>query len=669
MTQVHRTFCRICVGVCGMEVEVDDDGGQVTAVRGDAEHPISHGYTCTKGRALAAIHADPARLDTPLARDASGALQPTGWDETWADIEARLADVLRTAGPDSVGFFLGGGIMLDATGYWAVKRLQRQLPQTNRYSTMSIDSAPKYRVGELMAGTYALLPHADPDAQLVIMFGTNPVVSHGQSPMFENPVERLRAAKERGEVWVVDPRTTESARLAGHHLAVRPGADYAVLAFLVRAALDGVDRDALARRAIHVDELAAAVEPFTASHAAAVAGVAEDDLDRLRDAVARAGRLAVLTGTGVTMSPAGNAVEWLTWALLILTDSLDQPGGMWFNPGWFARLDERPALPTANRGDAPPPTRPDLAPLMGEWPAAVIPGEIEAGNLRALFVLGSNPVPSLPDTLTVEAAFRQLDLLVVADVVRTATTDLATHVLACHAQLERADVGLLNDLFNPVVSATYTPAVLARHPGRRSPWWIVERIGRTLGVDVLPDGVDADTATDDDILALAVGADALDELRGGDRPWATRPSPVFGWTEPRLPLGAWDLAPPALVDQLATLAAPPSLVVTPRRQPKRMNTQSMREGDRPEVLLHPDDAAAAGVADGDLVDVTSATGSLRLVARVTDATRPGAASIPHGWADCNVNVLVSAHDVDPLTGMPRSSGTAVAVHAVVPAAR
>ena len=129
----------------------------------------------------------------------------------------------------------------------------------------------------------------------------------------------------------------------------------------------------------------------------------------------------------------------------------------------------------------------------------------------------------------------------------------------------------------------------------------------------------------------------------------------------RLPAGKWDLAPEPLVAQLATLEEPAHLVLTPRRQPKRFNGRSIREGDHPEVLLHPTDAAEAAVADGDLVEVASDAGRLLIRARVTDATRAGTASIAHGWADCNVNVLISASVLDPLTGMPRMSGTAVSV--------
>ena len=115
---------------------------------------------------------------------------------------------------------------------------------------------------------------------------------------------------------------------------------------------------------------------------------------------------------------------------------------------------------------------------------------------------------------------------------------------------------------------------------------------------------------------------------------------------------------------LPTLDSPPPLVLTPRRQPKRLNGLAIRDGDRPDLLLHPMDAAEAGVADGDLVEVTSEAGAIVTRASVSDATCPGTASLPHGWADVNVNVLVSSTRLEPLTGMPHQSGTAVTVRPV-----
>jgi anaerobic selenocysteine-containing dehydrogenase len=660
----HRTYCRICVAVCGVEIDVED--GVAVAVRGDDDHPLSAGYVCNKGRALPALHHNEDRLDGPMVR-VGDELVGASWPDVFADLDASVADIVRDWGPGAVGFFTGAGMYLDAAGYWAVRRLSRRFDSGHFYSDTTIDSAAKYRVMELMAGSYSLMAHADPDARLVVMFGTNPVVSHGQTPMFEDPVRRLRRSREQGEVWVVDPRTTESARLATRHLAIRPGTDHAVLGFLVRSLLEvdtDTERAALHRRAVHVDELVAAVAPYTVGATAALTSLPETALLDLLAAVLRAGRLAVLTGTGVTMSPAGNATEWLAWALLAVTDSLDRPGGMWFNPGYVARLDERESIPSAGEPGIGPPTRPEIPTLMGEWPSAVIPAEIEAGNLRALFVLGGNIVTCLPDTNRVLAALPQLDVLAVVDVVRNATTPYATHVLPAHAQLERPDIPLLNDLFNSKLTLQYTHAVLEQREGRRSAWWILARLGRALGVDVLPPSVDPDTATDDDVLDLIGGAETLRTLRTADPPWSEAPMPASGWLTEKLPDRRWNVAPDALVAQLATLQAPASLVLTPRRQPKRFNGRTIRDGDDPEALLHPHDAAAANVVDGELVEVSSNAGSLRLRARVTDATSAGTVSIPHGWADCNVNVLVSSRVLDPLTGMPRFSGTAVSVRPV-----
>jgi anaerobic selenocysteine-containing dehydrogenase len=652
--------------MCGIEVDVVD--GVAVAVRGDAAHPMSAGYTCTKGRALPALHHDDRRLDAPLVR-VDGQLVPATWDELFADLDHRMADVIRTHGPQSVGFFTGGGIYQDAAGYWAMRRVTRRMQSGHVYSDLTIDSAPKYRMLELMAGTYSLVAHADPAARLLLMFGTNPVVSHGQTPLFENPVQRLRRTKERGEVWVVDPRATETAKLAHRHLAARPGTDHAVLAFLVRAVLESdAARDAVTSRAVNVDILAAEVAPYDLDTAARLTGLPAEDLGELLDAVRRAGRIAVLTGTGVTMSPGGNVCEWLTIALLAVTDSLDRPGGMWFNPGYFARLDERATMPAAPAAGAGPPTRPDIAPVLGEWPAAVIPHEIEAGNLKALFVLGANAVTALPDTNRVLAALPHLEVLGVVDVAHTPTTDLATHVFPAHAQLERADVPMLNDLFGGKRMMQYTPAVLARHPDRRAGWWIIDRIGRSMGVDVLPANVDADTATDDDLLDLVAGRAPMEALRAADDHWLVEPSPVFGWTDDRLPNGVWDLAPAPLVGMLPYLDAPPPLVLTPRRQSRRVNGQTIREGDRPDVLLHTSDAAEAGIVDGALVEVISDAGTVITRAAVSDSTCRGTASLPHGWADVNVNVLISSTLLDPLTGMPHQSGTAVTVRPVaVPA--
>src|SRR5581483_11421631 len=452
-----RSYCRFCGALCGILVETD--GERVTSVRGDPTHPLSKGYTCPKGRALPAFHHHPDRLDQPLLRG-----QPTSWDEVLGDLAARLGDIVAAHGPDAVASFVGTGSAFDVNGRRLAERFMQALPSRSRYSTATVDNASKPLVAELMGGHPGLVPAVDHHgATLVLLFGTNPVVSHGHLNAFPDPIVRLRALAARGELWVVDPRHHETARLATRHLAVRPGTDYALLAFLIRSLLGpngGADWAYLDAHALaeDVDRLRAAVAPFDRAAAAARCGLAETDLDDLLSAIQRHRRVAGQTGTGVTMSPAANASEWLMWALHIVTGSFDAPGGMWFNPRFMKCFDRRPIRASDGTPGPGPRSRPELPGRWGELPCAALADEIEAGNVRALFVVGGNPLTALAQPDRLAAAFARLDVLVVADVVRTEVTELATHTFACAGQLERADLPGLADTFQVAVAAQYTPA-------------------------------------------------------------------------------------------------------------------------------------------------------------------------------------------------------------------
>jgi anaerobic selenocysteine-containing dehydrogenase len=657
---VHKSFCRICIANCGILVHVVDN--HVVEVKGDPEHPISRGYVCSKGRALGAAHHSERRLDGPLLRRNGELAAATTVGEALDDTVAVLRRIIDDHGAEAVGTFMGSGGFIDPAAAWALRKLQASLGTTQIFSTGTVDSVAKSLATVLMSGTGALVPHPDELGTLLIFVGSNPVVSHGQSTAFSNPIERIRAARARGQVFVVDPRQTETARLADHHLAVRPGTDFVLLAFLVRAVLvDGADRS-LNDRAINVEALRRAVAPYDAGTTATITGLGAAELDNLLTSVRRAGRLAVITGTGTTMSPTGNLVEWMAWALLIITGSFDQPGGMWFNPGHRAQLERRQRLPRARLGEPGAPSRPQITRLLGEWPASLIPAEIESGRLRALIVLGCNVVTALPDTARVTAALRSLDALVVLEVDRTETTDLATHVLATTDQLERPDV-LALDLFAAQCYDQFTHAVVQAPPGRTCGWRTIAALASGLGHDIL-DGVDIDTVTDVDILGRVSRRADMATLVHTDGP-VVDAAAVYGWVESRLPDGHWNLAPAPFVAQLdAHQVELRGLVVTPRRQGRHMNSQPYRDGDHPVATLHPDDAAVAGIGDGDLVELTSATGRLTVRSHVSAANGRGSVSVPHGWAGSNVNIVVSADDLDDLTGMPRMSGTPVTVHRI-----
>jgi anaerobic selenocysteine-containing dehydrogenase len=657
-----RSFCRICTAVCGILVDVSGD--EVVRVRGDPDHPFSHGYTCPKGRSLPQLHHHPDRLERPLMRTGDR-LQPTTWDACLDDLGTRLRAIIERDGPEAIGVFFGSGVGMDAAGYRMSEALYRAIGTPARFSPLTIDGTAKVLVSDQVGGSPGLNPHLDYDGtKLVVYIGVNPVVSHGHTSAMPDPVTALRTLRTHADVWVVDPRRTETARLAAHHLAPRPGTDYAVLGFLVRELLrDGADREVLDHHAVGSEPLAAAVEPFTLEHAAQVADVDEDELSELLDAVRRAGRLGVVTGTGVTMSAEANVTQWLSWVLMIVTGSMNRPGGMWFHPGFGSQLEtfELPISPPDGGLFGPGPrTRPGSRSFLGEWPCAALVDEIRAGHIRAVLNLGGHLVTAFPDANALIPALRSLDVLATIEIIGNDTTALSTHVLPTKDQVERADVTLW-DFLMPRVAAQHTPPIVEPVGDRRSTWWVLAELGRRLGFDLAP--TSGELATDDSRLATITGGArcTFDQLVASGWVETDYELPAR-WVDEHLDrLGGWRLAPQLLVEQLAALATPASLVLVPRRQARHLNSQLDFLGDELEVIVHPDDAAAAGVVDGEAVAVASGGGVVVGVAKSDPSMRRGAVSVPHGHQDANVNLLTDKDDIDRVTGMAHYSGIPVTI--------
>ncbi len=655
-----RSFCRVCTSVCGILVDVEGD--TVVRVRGDQDHPFSRGYTCAKGRALPGLHHHPDRLERPQMR-VDGQLRDTTWEACLDDLGTRLKDIIDRHGPESVAFYFS---TMESAGFRMAEALHAAIGTPAKFSPLTIDGTAKPLISDLVGGFMGLSGRTDLEhADFLLLVGVNPVISHGHAISMPNPTGTVRAIARRGQVWVIDPRRTETARLATGHLAPRPSTDYAVLAYLVREILrDGCKSDVPVQG---IDALRAAVEPFTLAHTAAIADVGEPELTRLCAAVRAADSVAIETGTGVTMTAErGNVTQWLAWVLMILTGAMNRPGGTWFHPGFAYQLeafgDLLPITPPEGAFGPGPRSRPEAQAFINEWPCAVLPDEIEADNIRALINVGGSLVTCMPETGKLIPALQNLEVFATTEIIDNETTQLSTHVLPTKDPLERPDI-TLHDILSSRVSVQYTPAVVTPVGQRRSMWWVFAELGRRLGYDLGSLG-DPDRSTDDDVLAvlLAGARTKYDEVVATG--WAEAPQALPApWVDAHIArMGGWRLAPPLLVDQLAALAPPPPLVLVPRRQRKKLNGQLDFLGERADILINPADGAAAGVVSGQPVTVRSANGELTGIARVDDSIRRGAVSIPHGHPDSNVNRLTNKDDIDRVTGMVRYSGIAVSLH-------
>jgi anaerobic selenocysteine-containing dehydrogenase len=533
-------------------------------------------------------------------------------------------------------------------------------------------------VAEIIGGWSGLTPIWDHESsKLLLLFGSNPVVSHGHSNAIPDPVRRFREFQGNGgSIWVVDPRKTETASLANHHLQLRPGTDWLVLGWLVRRLLSShPSATTLRERTTGVDELIRYVAEFDDEIVTTRCQLPLETLDSLLAAIVSAGRVSALTGTGVSMSATANVTEYLLWALHIVTDSYDRPGGMWFNPGYLLQLDTRSLPTTDGTPEAGPKSRPHLPRRFGEYPCSALIPEIEAGNITTLIVVGGNPVTALPDSTRTVKALRSLSTLVVIDIFPTETTELASHVLPAVDQLERADLTWLLDSFQLAVASQVTDAVVPAVAERKPVWWMFANLADRLELALLPSGSTADTTNDRALFQSLIDRSREPGALEHASTLTVHSGAVYGWVGANvLPEGKWRLAAPAIEHQLslhlanARSPAAEAMRLLPSRQLRLMNSQ-FREiaapgGTVDEIVLHASPQNVLSLGSPEFATIQNANGSVtaRLVADPN--LRDECVTLTHGSRDANICALTSADaDIDPLSGMVLQSGFEVNLRA------
>ncbi|WP_309648123.1 molybdopterin-dependent oxidoreductase [Nocardioides sp.] len=719
-TVVQRQ-CPLCEAHCGIRVTVQDN--EVLRIEGDPDDVLSRGYVCPKGTALKALHDDPERLRTPLRRVGDG-FEEIGWAEAFDLAGRRLRAVRREHGRDAVGAYFGNPTA-HSTAVFAIEGLKKVLRSRNVFSASSIDQFPQYLASELMFGDHTILPIMDIDhTDHLLVLGANPAVSNGSITTMPDARRRMKDVVARGgRVVVVDPRRTETARLASEHVAIKPGGDpHLLLAMLHVVLRDGLDR--VPAWASGLDDVRRVVADRTPERAAAACGVDAPTIERLARDFALA-RSAVAYGRlGVCHHTTGTVTHWLINVLNVVTGNLDRTGGAMFTTppvdlGRVLRMLWGASSHGTYRSRGA-----GLPDLNGELPVAAMADELTRpgpGRVRALVVASGNPALSAPDGRAVHEALQGLDFLVCVDLYLTETSRLADLVLPPISQLERSELDVVFPAFSVRNNARWSPRAIEPAPDALEDWDILlglaaeqlsgpgsgllrRVVRRVLGV------VDAHQVTS--LLILLGPQGPFSKARGSRLPRGRRgltarrvrstPGGIdLGPLEPRLPgiLRTQDrtvhLAPAELLDALSE-ALPPAphggrpeteadgfdLQLIGRRHLRSNNSwlhnvpAMVKGAERCTALMHPDDAASRTLSTGDVVEVTSRVGSIRLPLEVSDEVRPGVVSIPHGWGHdaegsgwstasarpgVNVNLLTDSTLVDALSGNAAVNATRVRV--------
>jgi anaerobic selenocysteine-containing dehydrogenase len=693
------TFCRVCEPACGLVASVEN--GALVALAPDKAHPITQGFACNKGIAGLDIHRDPDRLARPLKRQPDGSFAPLAWDDAAREVAQRLRAVVDESGPDAVAAYVGNPTAFNTLAGPAIGSFFGQLGTRRWFGSGTQDCTNKFAASEAVFGTATLHPVPDiAHTHYLLVIGENPRVSHMSFLGIADPVAELKAAVKRGAtVRYVNPRRIEKPEAGtGDVTWIKPDTDTYFLAALLHEIFTAglAKRDVLEARGKHVDGLRAFVAKHPAERAARVTGVAASELKEIARAFATAPAAAVHASTGLNMGRQGTLAYWLVQMLAFVTGNLDRRGGNVYSFGFY---------PAAKAGRVDPKREVffdspygKLRRIRGSLPGNLLADEIVSGQprVRALVCVAGNPLLSVGGGERLRKAFEQLDLLVVIDLYRNATGELAHYLLPSTDMFERPDINItgLGMQYRPYVQ--YTDAVVAPREERKPEWWILARLEQELGFESVLDAGEAPDLFGRIGHMLKSRGHSLEELRASPHGIA------FGELEAGRFYDEWlqtpdqrvDCCPPLFAEALARaeticreLEGEPEgqLKLITRRDPWMHNSwyhnvERMKRPGRLENPLHmnPTDAERLGLAEGARVTCRSAHGAVDATLAYDADLMPGVVSMTHGWGHAqtgmrvaqkhpgvNVNALLPSGpgSYEPLSNQAHMTGIRVEVSA------
>ncbi len=719
-TSTHQTFCRICEALCGLEVTTE--GGRIVAIRPDADHVTTGGFSCVKGLKQYRLYDSPDRLMHPLRRTPTGDYERASWADALAGIGSKVAQLRRDHGPDSIAMYVGTAAGFGVLHPVFAQGFMTAVGSRMMFASATQDCANKFAVARHVYGFPFTQPFPDLEhTKCLIVVGANPAVSKWSFLQVSNPVQRLKELEKRGTKLVfVDPRKTESAKAAGEHVFIRPNTDvFFYLSFLHEV----LRRDAVAhaRVAAHMrgfEQLRAIAEPWPAERTAEVTKIPAEKLRELVDAYLSADGAALYSSTGVNMGSNGSLAFWLQEVINAITGNLDKQGGTLVGRGVF----DFPRFGVKNGVLM----RSDQSRIGGfgavndAFPGGILADEILTpgkGQIRALFVTGGNPLITMANAARLREAFSKLELLVCLDIFQGETASLAHYVLPCTSPMQRPDLPFIFPLMLGLQSRPYLQAtreVIPPQGEQRDEATIYLDLCRASGVNLFGSRIaqkllelgrrrwskkhpGRQPAIPQermlDMLLRLTGQGRFEKLLSEHPHGRARdPHRADDFLGQRVvtPDGKVDLAPAPLIAQTAKLEAD---FMRERADANRLklitkraitthnswthNLEAFVPTPSNHLYVHPDDAARLGLVEDGYADVRTETGQVRVPVKLLADLMPGTVALPHGWghqharglsvagqtSGVNVNILAAdgPDRIERVSGMAHLTGFVVDV--------
>jgi assimilatory nitrate reductase catalytic subunit len=692
-----KTTCPYCGVGCGVLAAPDGKGG--ASIAGDPDHPANFGRLCSKGSALGETLSVHERLLHPMVRCSNDRMEAVAWSDALDHVAQRFKHIIAKHGPNSVAFYLSGQLLTE--DYYVANKLMKGFigsanVDTNSRLCMSSAVAGHKRAfgSDTVPGNYRDLDEAD----LLVLVGSNAAWCH--------PVlyQRMLANKQKrgAKIVVIDPRQTDTASDANLFLGLKPGTDTALFSgVLVYLAAQGViDPRYIGDHTSGFEEALAQARRIAANVAATAlaTGLNEADVETFFRLFASTEKVVTLYSQGVNQSAQGTDKVNAIINCHLATGRIGKPGvGPFSLTGQPNAMGGREVGGLANQLAAHMNfTPPDIDRVRRFWQAPRIATHeglkavqmfdaIGRGEIKALWVMGTNPAVSLPNADTVRLAMQKLDLLVISENVRSNdSVHAGAHVLLpAQAWGERSGT-----VTNSERRVSRQRPFMAPAGNARPDWWIVSEVAKRLGYErafsyqssaeifrehCRLSAFENNGSRDFD---LGMFAEITESEFDNFEPamWPARADASM--SERFFAEGGFytnDKRARFIVTEIPVLrgeksAARPMLLNTGRiRDQWHTMTRtglSPRLGQHlrfPFVEIHPRDALATGVIDGGFAKVETDHGQCVLKVVVTNRQQPGMLFAPIHWSDetsssARVGALVAPH-TDPYSGQPENKAT------------
>lgn len=687
--QIRSSICSICTPGhhCGVDCHVKD--GTIIRIEGTPDHPYNHGTLCAKGSALRSYIYSENRIRTPLRRvgqRGEGRFEPISWEEAYRIIAQRLNNVKATYSPHSVFFFSGY-----TKWYLPIFRRFCNAFGSVNYATDGCTC----NVATVIANKATTGGGAAPD-----LARANTFLGWGYEGYFSAhmSVKKVEALKARGgKVIIIDPRYTPAARnLADIYLPINPGTDGALALGMAKLMIDNgwIDRDYVEKYTSGFSEYRAMVAEYPLEKVSRITGLQPNDILEATRLFATNGPACInFSASAIVHHINGFQTHRAILCLSALSGNYDRPGGN--GPGAYSLLHRPISFPT-REGAYQSHRRPTGVPRVGEerfplWSS--FSADTQAMDLlrqleedapypiRAIFGMGMN-AKMFPETdKLLQVMKEKLDFFVDVDLFMNETAKYADIVLPACSSLERGELKPY-----PGDYLFYTQPVIPPLYQSKPDADILCELAAVMGLEdeLLLQGYEA--SMDWILQGSGVTVRALKEAGKPIKAPASRPIPVGQYLEQGFPTPSgkfefysraiaridprYGLDPlPRYTDSLAdqndpdTAARYPFYLITGARIPtaihSRMHETPWLRSLRPHPTceLHPDDARALGIEEGDEVELANPTGAIRVKVKLTHQTKPGTVQMLHGYSEANVNLLMARDHLDPYTGYPGFKGT------------